>query len=87
VYTYVKLGGDSSDDSIFITKKKLVASETSVQQKAAKEQLQNAKAVVTHMNVEQMRNQDDGDGTAGETEEIVVYSSPYNSSNGKCVAD
>jgi len=82
----VKLGGDSSDDSIFITKEKLVAIETSVQRKAAREQIQNAKTAVTHMNVEQMRNQGDG-VSAGEAEEITVCSSPCNSPNGKNVAE
>jgi len=80
----VELGGDSSDDSIFITKEKLVAIETSVQQKAAREQTQSAKTPVTCMNVEQMRNQGDG-VSAGEAEEIIMCSSPYNSPNGKNV--
>lgn len=82
----VKLGGDSSDDNIFITKEKLVAIETSVQQKAAREQMQSAKTAVTHINVEQMRNQCDG-VSAGEAEEITMCSSPYNSPNGKNVAE
>jgi hypothetical protein len=86
VCTSVKSGGDSSDDSIFITKEKLAASETSDQRKAAREQLQNAKTAVTHMNVEQMRSQDD-DVSAGEAEEITMCSSPYSSSNGKSVAE
>jgi hypothetical protein len=82
----VKLGGDSSDDSIFITKEKLLAIETSVQRKAAEEQIQNAKTAVTHMNVERMRNQSDG-VSAGEAEEITVCSSPYNSPNGKNIGE
>jgi hypothetical protein len=86
VCTSVKLGGDSSDDSIFITKEKLIAGETSVQRKAAREQLQNAKTAVTCMNVEQMRNQDD-EVNAGEAEEITNCSSPYSNSNGKNVAE
>ena len=81
----VKLGGDSSDESIFITKEKLVAIETSVQRKGATEQIQNARTAVTHMNVEQMRNQGDGVG-AGEAEEITMCSSPHNSPNGKNVS-
>lgn len=78
----VKLGGDSSDDSIFVTKEKLVAIETSVQRKAAREQIQNAETAVTCVNVEQMRNQGDG-VSAGEAEEITMCLSPYNSPNGK----
>jgi hypothetical protein len=81
----VNLGGDSSDDSIFVTKEKLVAIEASVQQKAAREQIQNAKTVVTHTNVEQMRNQGDG-VSAGEVDDITICPSPYSSSNGKHVA-
>jgi hypothetical protein len=82
----VKLGGDSSDDSIFITKEKLVAIETSVQRKSAREQIQNAKTAVTLMNVEQMRNQGDG-VSAGEAEEITVCPSPCSTPNGKNVAE
>jgi hypothetical protein len=82
----VKLGGDSSDDNIFITKEKLVAIETSVQRKAAREHIQNAKTAATCMNVEQMRNEGDG-VSAGEAEEITVCSSPHNGPNGKNVAE
>jgi hypothetical protein len=81
----VKLGGDSSDDSIFITKEKLVAIETSVQQKAAREQIQSAKTAVTRMNVDQMGNQGDG-VSACEAEEITMCSSPCDSPNGKNAA-
>lgn len=81
----VKLGGDSSDDSIFITKEKLIAIETSVQQKAAGEQIQSAKTAVTRVNVEQMRNQGDG-VSACEAEEITMCLSPYDSPNGKNVS-
>ena len=86
VCTSVNLGGDSADDSIFIAKEKLVSIKTSIQQKAAREQIQNVKTAVTHTNMEQMRNQSDG-VSAGEAEEITVCLSPYNSSNGKNVAE
>jgi hypothetical protein len=86
VCIYVNLGGDSSDDSIFVTKEKLVAIETSVQQKAAGEQIRNAKTVMTRTDVEQMSNQGDG-FSAGEAGEITICSSPYNTSNGKNVVE
>jgi len=82
----VKLGGDSSDDSIFVSKEKLVAIETSVQRKAAREELQNAKTAVTLVNVEQMRNKGDG-VSAGEAGETTMCSSPFNGPNGKNVAE
>jgi hypothetical protein len=85
VCVYVNLDGDSSDDSIFVTKEKLVAIETSLQRKAAGEQIRNAKTV-TLTDVEQKSNQGDG-VSAGEAGEITICSSPYNTSNGKNVAE
>jgi hypothetical protein len=82
---FVKLGSDSSDDNIFIPKRKWVDSKTSNQQKATGEVLQASRTGEKRVNSEQMRNQDNdaSDEGAEEEAEVTICWSPHSKSNGK----
>jgi len=87
VFIYVK-GGDSSDDCIFVSKKKCVGSKTSDHQKTS-DALWNSTRV-NHMNSEQKITQDfdaQAEGVKGEAKEVAIYASYDKISNGKNVVE